>query len=68
MARVVAELLPQPRDVPVDGAVEGLVGGALREVEELLAGQHAPGSLRQDAKQDDSAVVGWSGQPPSFAE
>src|SRR5947208_1413486 len=48
MPRVRLDLLPEAADVHVDGSVEGLVGLlALDQLEQLIAGQHAPGVARQ---------------------
>ena len=51
MARVVTELLPQPRDAHVDRAIERLVRVALGEIEQALAAEHAPGVLGEHAQE-----------------
>src|SRR5215831_17256450 len=49
--RVRLQLGPELGDVDVDGAIEGLVVGALERVQELLAGQDAPGRPREGGQQ-----------------
>ena len=69
MARVVAELGPEARDVDVDRPVERLLGAALHELEEALARDDLPRPLREDAQQLE--LVGGEGQlapPPGGAE
>src|SRR5438067_101536 len=50
-ARVVAELLAEPRDVHVDGAVERILGVALGELHQLLAAEHAAGALGEHVEE-----------------
>src|SRR3954463_1107274 len=49
-AAVVAELRAQARHVDVDRAIEAELRGALRQIEQLLARQHATGPLRERAE------------------
>src|SRR6185503_4774023 len=49
--RIVTELLAEVRDVHVDRAIERLVGAPADVVDELLAGEHAPGPLGEDPEQ-----------------
>src|SRR3990172_11795951 len=53
MPRILLQLLAKPRDVRVDGAVEGLVRAPLREIEELLAREDAAGPLGEDPQQHE---------------
>src|SRR5262249_27149806 len=43
--RVRAQLLPQPGDVDVDGAVKRFLRAALGQLHQLLAGEHAAGAF-----------------------
>src|SRR6266496_816189 len=51
--RIGLELLPEPRDVGVDRAVEHLVRAPLREIEQLFARQDPPRTLGDDAQQNE---------------
>jgi hypothetical protein len=62
-ARVVAELGAQARDLHVDGAVEGVLGAALGQIEELLARERAPGPLGEHA-QEGELVAGQAQLAP----
>ncbi len=49
--RIGLDLLAQPADLVVDGAVERLGVAPDREVEQLVAAQHQPGMVEEHAEQ-----------------
>src|ERR1044071_4663148 len=56
VARVGFDLVPQARDNDIDRAIEGLVGGAVQELEELLAIEDATGALREREEEPELEV------------